>query len=119
VKREVSSEAPAQRRRGSYAGPLPAANVLVVGVTPEVTMPEPYTLPCTEPGPEPVAGSGRADADRTALDRALAARSVVAHWALESAASPGLFALPAGGPSARESSAARLQAPVPDHHRGD
>jgi hypothetical protein len=53
------------------------------------------------------------EADREALERALAERAAVERSAL-----PGLFALPAAGPSARESSAARLQAPVPNHQHG-
>jgi signal transduction histidine kinase len=102
---------------------------------PEVTMPEPYTVPdaltSADPGTDPVAGSG----DRAALERALAERSAVEEWAVEQWAAeqwaverriaghrtalPGMSALPATGPSAREPSAARLQAPVPDHHHGD
>jgi signal transduction histidine kinase len=48
---------------------------------------------------------------REALERALAERA-----AMENAALPGLSALPAADPSAHEPSAARLRAPVPDHH---
>jgi hypothetical protein len=71
----------------------------------EVTMPEPDPAAASE--------SAQAQADRVALERALAERAAVQHAVL-----PGLLALPPSGPSARESSAARLQAPVPDHHAG-
>ncbi|MGX6603845.1 ATP-binding protein [Micromonosporaceae bacterium Da 78-11] len=50
-------------------------------------------------------------ATRAALDRALAERS-----AMENSRLPGLAALPAADPSSHEPSAARLRAPVPDHH---
>jgi hypothetical protein len=109
VKRGASSETAAGRRQpgggtrfhvtlplaATTSAPEPAAP------PPEVTMPEPYTVPdalaSTDPEVVPVAGPGSADADRAALERGLAAT----------------------GPSARELSAARLPAPVPDHHHGD
>jgi hypothetical protein len=71
----------------------------------EVTMPQPDPAAATE--------TAQAEEDRAALERALAERAAVQHAVL-----PGLVALPPSGPSARESSAARLQAPVPDHHAG-
>ncbi len=49
-------------------------------------------------------------ADRAALERALAERDAVVRSVL-----PGALALPPAGPSARQTSAARLQSPVPDH----
>jgi hypothetical protein len=107
---------------GTMSTPQPAPPA------PEVTMPQPYTMPDalarSDRRTEPAAGSGGADADRAALQRASAERSAAEqwateHWAVERAVLPGMFALPATGPSARESSAARLQAPVPDHHHGD
>jgi signal transduction histidine kinase len=76
----------------------------------ETTMPEPYTVPDLED----LAGIG-ADADPEADDRAALERALAERSAVERSALPGLFALPAAGPSARQSSAARLQAPVPDH----
>jgi signal transduction histidine kinase len=78
---------------------------------PEATMPEPYTVPDLEA----LAGIG-ADADPEAADRAALERALAERAAVERSALPGMFALPAAGPSARQSSAARLQAPVPDHH---
>ncbi|WP_250037916.1 ATP-binding protein [Paractinoplanes maris] len=48
---------------------------------------------------------------RAALERALAERA-----AMENARLPGLSALPAADPSAHDPAAARLRAPVPDHH---
>ncbi|MCY1138470.1 ATP-binding protein [Actinoplanes sp. Pm04-4] len=57
----------------------------------------------------------RADHDdaatRAALERALAERA-----AMENARLPGLSALPAADPSSHDPAAARLRAPVPDHH---
>jgi PAS domain S-box-containing protein len=66
----------------------------------EVTMPEPDPTAATE--------SAQAEEDRAALERALAERAAIQHAVL-----PGLIALPPSGPSARESSAARLQSPLP------
>jgi signal transduction histidine kinase len=71
---------------------------------PEVTMSQPDPVAATEPA--------QAEEDRAALERALAERAAIQHASL-----PGLVALPASGPSARQSSAARLQAPVPDHQQ--
>ncbi|MCO8271226.1 ATP-binding protein [Actinoplanes sp. TRM 88003] len=48
---------------------------------------------------------------RAALERALAERA-----AMENSRLPGLSALPAAEPSAHDPAAARLRAPVPDHH---
>jgi hypothetical protein len=50
-------------------------------------------------------------ATRAALERALAERA-----AMENARLPGLSALPAAEPSSHDPAAARLRAPVPDHH---
>jgi signal transduction histidine kinase len=71
----------------------------------EVTMLQPDPAAATE--------SAQAEEDRAALERALVERAAIQHAVL-----PGLIALPPSGPSARESSAARLQAPVPDHRAG-
>jgi hypothetical protein len=92
------------------AGATPPART-VPTPPPEATMPEPYTVPDLEA----LAGIG-ADNDPEAADRAALERALAERAAVERSALPGLFALPAAGPSARQSSAARLQAPVPDHH---
>jgi signal transduction histidine kinase len=73
-----------------------------------------FTLPAPVREKEEPGMTARDDAEavaREALERALAERA-----AMENAALPGLSALPAAEPSAHEPSAARLRAPVPDHH---
>jgi PAS domain S-box-containing protein len=93
---------------GTGVAPEPPSVVAVE----EPTMPQPYQVPDDLNLP-PDADSPPPDneaEDRVALERALAERDAIIRSAL-----PGALALPAAGPSARRSTAARLQAPVPDH----
>jgi signal transduction histidine kinase len=84
--------------------PLPAAAPVI---RPAVAAKEKPAATDAEPEPDDAA-------TRAALARALAERAD-----MENSRLPGLGALPAADPSAHETSAARLRAPVPDHrHEG-
>ncbi|WP_250002635.1 ATP-binding protein [Actinoplanes sp. M2I2] len=68
----------------------------------------------TVPHPEETEMKSTSDDEattRAALERALAERT-----AMENSRLPGLSALPAADPSSHDPAAARLRAPVPDHH---
>ncbi|MET0424221.1 MAG: ATP-binding protein [Actinoplanes sp.] len=70
-----------------------------------------FTLPVTILSEETTMHEDDEAATRARLERALAERS-----AMENSRLPGLSALPAADPSGHEEAAARLRAPVPDHH---
>ena len=72
-----------------------------------------FTLPTAKENPakETIMNETDEDVARAALERALAERT-----AMENTRLPGLSALPAADPSAHDPGAARLRAPVPDHH---
>ena len=96
---------------------LPAP-VPVPASAPPAPVPVPASAPPARVAPAPVPEREEppmsADSDaaaRAALERALAERA-----AMENARLPGLSALPAAEPSAHDPAAARLRAPVPDHH---
>ncbi|WP_307873079.1 ATP-binding protein [Paractinoplanes ovalisporus] len=71
-----------------------------------------FTLPLpVREGEFDMTGNNDEAVARAALERALAERA-----AMENSRLPGLSALPAAEPSAHDPAAARLRAPVPDHH---
>jgi signal transduction histidine kinase len=69
------------------------------------------------PGARPrVAAPARPESDADAADRAALDRAQTERAATDRGTLPGVFALPSAAPSAKGSGAARVQAPVPDHH---
>ncbi len=70
-----------------------------------------FTMPRPDPEDPEMSSTDDEATARAALERALAERA-----AMENSRLPGLGALPTADPSAHDPAAARLRAPVPDHH---